>query len=241
MTQPERDAPPIQDAIKELNNPQIPEVAATPQDTREPHILKQIIHLWQQLIKQGVKTTFIEAYDQFQRLLHGAPTERYSSILPGIHIGGQYSAKGWPILQARGVTSVVDMRDEYGDARHGLAPERYLYLPTVDNTAPSLQHLQQGITFIHDELARGGQVYIHCWEGVGRAPTMAAAYLVSTGLRPREAWGKIKACRPFIRPSLQQLEQLDRVAELYEVQVRRPLAEEVKQQVAQHSDSVPTP
>lgn len=231
MTPPERKAPPIQDPVRELHNPHIPEVVATPQDTREPHILKQIQHLGQQLIKQGIWATLIEAYDQFQRLIRGAPTERYSQIAPGIHVGGQFNANGWPILQSRGVTAVVDMRYEYGDAKHGLAPERYLYLPTVDNTAPSLEHLQQGINFIHDELARGGEVYIHCWEGVGRAPTMAAAYLVSTGMKPREAWGMIKAIRPFIRPSLQQLEQLDRLAQVYAVPTHRPLAEDVKQQV----------
>jgi hypothetical protein len=223
----------IHDPVKELNNPHIPEVAATPEDAREPHLLKQLLHLWQQLIKQGVWVTLIEAYEQFTRLITGAPTERYSRIVPGIHIGGQFSAKGWPILQARGVTAVVDLRGEYGDGKHGLAPECYLYLPTVDNTAPSLAHLEQGIAFIRDELARGGQVYIHCWEGVGRAPTMAAAYLISTGMKPREAWGAIKGCRPFIRPSLQQLEQLDRLAAWYALPVRKPIAEEVREQVAQ--------
>jgi hypothetical protein len=47
---------------------------------------------------------------------------------------------------------------------------------------------------------------------VGRAPTTAAAYLVSTGLAPQQAWDSIRAVRPFIRPTKVQRAALERFA-----------------------------
>jgi protein-tyrosine phosphatase len=75
-----------------------------------------------------------------------------------------------------------------------------------------LDDLRRGVAFIREEIARGGGVYIHCGAGVGRAPALAAAYLVSTGLSPQEAWARIRAVRPFIRPKPAQIEQIEQFA-----------------------------
>jgi protein-tyrosine phosphatase len=104
------------------------------------------------------------------------------------------------------------MRIEYDDNHRGIAPERYLHLPTVDDTAPTLDHLREGVAFIAEEMERGGAVYVHCGSGVGRAPALAAAYFVSTGVEPEEAWNRIRAVRPFVRPTLPQIEQIHRFA-----------------------------
>jgi protein-tyrosine phosphatase len=50
---------------------------------------------------------------------------------------------------------------------------------------------------------------VHCGSGVGRAPTMAAAYLVSTGLSADQAWALIRKTRPFIKPTQPQLAALE--------------------------------
>jgi predicted protein tyrosine phosphatase len=136
-----------------------------------------------------------------------------SRVLPGLHVGGQYRRRGWRRLAARGVTAVVNMRTEFDDAAAGIAPARYLYLPTVDDSAPSLEDLHQGVAFISQEVAQGGQVYVHCGSGVGRAATMAAAYLVSTGLTADQAWDCIRQARPFIRPTAVQVAQIEHLAE----------------------------
>jgi protein-tyrosine phosphatase len=65
---------------------------------------------------------------------------------------------------------------------------------------------------VQEEVANGGVVYVHCGSGVGRAPTMVAAYLISTGMAPEQAWACIQAVRPFIRPTPPQLEQIARFA-----------------------------
>ena len=105
------------------------------------------------------------------------------------------------------------MRRELDDRDLGIAPPRYLYLPTVDDQAPTLEQLREGVTFIENEVSRGGAVYIHCGAGVGRAATMAVAYLIHRGLMADEAWARVRRVRPFVRPTAAQIAQLERFAE----------------------------
>jgi predicted protein tyrosine phosphatase len=168
--------------------------------------------MWSRFTKQGVRTSALWAADHAVRILTGAPIRRVSQITPQLHVGGQYRRRGWRRLAARGITAVVNLRTEFDDAAAGVAPERYLYLPTVDDTPPALEQLRQGADFIAQEIARGGAVYVHCGAGVGRAPTTAAAYLVSTGMTPDEAWTRIRSVRPFIRIKPEQAAQIERFA-----------------------------
>jgi hypothetical protein len=170
---------------------------------------KGLTILWQRLTKQGLRTTAWWAADHLVRIVSGAPIRRVSEVIPGLHLGGQYRRYGWPRLQARGITAVVNLRVEWDDLALGIAPERYLHLPTVDDAAPSLAHLVQGSDFIAEELERGGAVYVHCGSGIGRAATLVAAYLVAAGRSPEGAWDEIRRVRPFVRPSAAQIEQLE--------------------------------
>lgn len=130
--------------------------------------------------------------------LTGIPTYRYSQITPDLYVGPQHRANALPSMRARGITATVNMRIEHDDAEHGETLDEYCYLPTVDDTDPSMAHLEEGVAFITRVIAEGGKVYIHCAGGIGRAPTMAAAYFVSTGMSLDEAVALIKKTRPFI-------------------------------------------
>jgi hypothetical protein len=175
-------------------------------------VLKGVQIVSSRLIEQGICATALWALDHAVRRVTGAPIRSVSQITPQLCIGGQYRRRGWPRLEARGITAVVNMRIEFDDRAAGIAPERYLYLPTTDDHAPSLEDLEAGAAYIAQESARGGVVYVHCGSGVGRAPTLAAAYLVRTGLSPAQAWDRIHRARPFIRPTAVQVEQLERFA-----------------------------
>jgi protein tyrosine phosphatase (PTP) superfamily phosphohydrolase (DUF442 family) len=164
------------------------------------------------LRQQGLRTTALWAADHVVRLVMGAPIRRVTQIAPHLHVGGQYRRRGWRRLASRGITAVVNMRSELDDRAAGIAPPRYLYLPTEDDHAPTLEQLEAGTAFIADEIARGGSVYIHCGAGVGRAAIMAAAYLVRTGMSPDAAWARVRQVRPFIRPTEAQTQQLERFA-----------------------------
>ena len=168
--------------------------------------------LWSRLVEQGLWTTVVWAADHGVRIVTGAPIRSVSQVTPQLHVGGQYRRRGWPRLAARGVTAVVNMRVEFDDNEAGIAPARYLHLPTVDDEPPTLEQLRQGVAFIAEEIARGGGVYVHCGAGVGRAAAMVVAYLVSTGLKPDRAWARIREVRPFVRPKPGQAAQVERFA-----------------------------
>jgi len=173
------------------------------------NLLKPFRILWQRLTHQGLRPTAWWAADHAVRILLGAPIRRVSQIVPQLYVGGQHRRHGLSRMKSWGVSSVVNLRREFDDAPAGLAFDRYLYLPTEDDDAPTLEHLRQGATFIAAEFRRGGVTYIHCGSGIGRAPTMAAAYLVSAGQTPDEAWDTIRRVRPFIRPTPIQLRRLE--------------------------------
>ena len=206
------DTPDVQNPEVELHKPSVSEPIVTQRDSSAFQSARRGLN---ELLNQGWSNTFLEGSDRVRRLVTGAPNERFSRITPQLHVGGQYTRAGWDILTRRGVTATVDMRDESDGRSEDFMPPRCLRLPTVDHHAPTADQLEQGVRFIHDELTQGGQVYVHCREGLGRGPTMLAAYLVSTGLTPSEAWEKIRAVRPFIRPNVSQIEQIDQFAAKY--------------------------
>lgn len=168
--------------------------------------------LRRRLAEQGLRVTAWWAADHVVRIISGAPLQCVSQITPQLHVGGQYRGRGWPRMRARGITAVVNVRVEFDDQEAGIAPPRYLHLHVVDDQAPTLEQLRTGCVFIAEEVARDGVVYVHCGSGIGRAATMAAAYLMDTGRTEKEAWALIRTSRPFIRPTRPQLKQIERFA-----------------------------
>jgi hypothetical protein len=161
---------------------------------------------------QGLWVTLIWAWTRGYNWLVGRPVLRYSSVTAQLFVGGQMNAGGWRWLAARGLTADLNLRSEFDDAAHGIAPPSYLWLPTDDDHAPTLEQLQAGVDFIRRNIEDGGKVYVHCAGGVGRAPTMAVAYLLSTGLGVEQAWALVRATRPFVTPTPPQLAVLERFA-----------------------------
>jgi hypothetical protein len=148
--------------------------------------------------EQGLGTTLLWLYGRGLPAITGVPLLQYSQVTPQLFVGPQYRKPGLKHLQKNGINAVVNMRVEHDDQTHGLAPSFYCYLPTIDDDAPTIEHLQKGVDFISGAVNAGEKVYIHCGAGVGRAPTMAAAYLISTGLTLEAAIHTIKKVRPFI-------------------------------------------
>lgn len=178
---------------------------------------------WDQLSTQGLMMTLWAGTDTIIRNVTGKPVRKLSEITPKIFVGGQPALSFWSDLMDWGVGAVINMRGEYNYSVEvdplGL-PLVFLHLPTDDNGAPSLIHLEQGVDFIRQHVQEEDEgVYIHCWEGLGRGPTMAAAYFVSTGLTPEQAWDKVRQTRPFIRPTDVQKEQINAFALHYKPDV----------------------
>lgn len=180
---------------------------------------------------QGWRTTALWAYARGVPYITGVPLLRYSRVTPALYVGPQHRANGKRALAQAGIAYILNMRSEFDDAVHGLTPDTppdgsptdarasYCHLPTPDDEAPSMAHLAQGIAFIESAIDGGGKVYIHCSAGVGRAPTMAAAYLIRRGYGADDALDLIRSARPFITITPPQMRRL---RELEALQTARP-------------------
>ena len=174
------------------------------------------------LRSQGVRTTALWAYARGIPKITGVPLLEYSRVTDSLYVGPQHRKNGKGALLQAGVTHIVNMRSEFDDSAHGLTlgdapPYGYCHLPTVDDEPISAEHVAEGIAFIASAIEGGGKVYIHCSAGVGRAPSMAAAYLISKGYGMEDAFALIRNVRPFIRPTPKQLDALKR----FETQTRK--------------------
>lgn len=175
---------------------------------------KGINILTRRLREQGLRTTLIWVYGRGLPKLTGVPLLGFSQVTPQLYVGPQYGLAGKQKLERQGIHNDVNMRIEFDDAEQGLALQNYCHLPTVDDDAPTMEQLQEGVRFIREAITAGEKVYIHCAGGIGRAPTMAAAYLISEGMRLQDAVAKIKAVRPFISITPIQMAQLERFEQM---------------------------
>lgn len=157
---------------------------------------------------QGLRTTGVWLLGRGIPALTRIPILKYSRVTTHLYVGSQFSQAGLAHLQKAGISAVVNMRSEKDDRIYDLSGFAYCHIPVVDDTAPAMDQLDQGCSFIEDEIRQGGIVYIHCGAGVGRAPTMAAAYLIRQGQSLEQALEMIRQVRPFIMPTPVQLLRL---------------------------------
>ena len=149
--------------------------------------------LWAWAVGHGIPTVF------------GIPIMRYHRITDQVYLGPQHGKFAHRRFARAGITASVNMRISYSDVDNGIGFGEYLQLPTKDGQAPSIEQLREGSDFIRRMVRQGGKVYIHCQTGLGRGPTMAAAYLMSEGLNMDAAVANVKAARTFTDLQASQL------------------------------------
>jgi protein-tyrosine phosphatase len=125
-----------------------------------------------------------------------------SQIDPLLFVGGQFLPEQWPLVRALGVRAVLSLQAEREDHFAGEPPDRALRLLVPDFDAPTIEQLAEGVAFIAAAHSEQLPVFVHCHAGVGRAPIMAAAYLVAhRQLGHREALAHLREARPIIGPN----------------------------------------
>jgi len=136
----------------------------------------------------------------------------YSQITPYILIGtNQCCIMDFKKeLLLKGVRADISLEDKRVDSPKGVT--HFLWLPVKDHYPPSPSQFQMGVACLHCCVANKIQVYVHCEHGHGRAPTLVAAYLISTGLKVDEAIAYIKKRRPAVHVTKRQLAALRRYA-----------------------------
>jgi protein-tyrosine phosphatase len=147
-------------------------------------------------------------FDHLWLSVHGMPNVNRSMLTKNLYLGGQYSVRKVSSLKKLGITAIVNMRKLPMQNQLVLTNFKLLQLPTSDLHAPTLDHLREGVKFIDKEIKNGGSVYVHCRYGEGRGPSMAISYLMYIGMTLDEAIAYVRKVRPFIRPTLEQIDRL---------------------------------
>jgi protein-tyrosine phosphatase len=122
-----------------------------------------------------------------------------SQIEPLLFVGGQFRPDQWPQIYKRGVRAVLSLQAEYEDRFEGAPEPQALRLLVPDYHPPSIEQLQEAVSFIEEMHTQELPVFIHCHAGMGRAPLTAAAYLMQTrSWDHRQALKHIRHSRPIV-------------------------------------------
>ncbi len=133
----------------------------------------------------------------------------YNHILDGIYIGTNQCCKTHfaEELSKEGIEADISLEEERIDAPFGVT--FYLWLPVKDNGALSQDQFNFGVSALEKLMIMKKKVYVHCQYGHGRAPLLVAAYLVSKGKTPKEAFSFIKSQRPVAHLNELQMKALE--------------------------------
>jgi rhodanese-related sulfurtransferase len=110
------------------------------------------------------------------------------------------------LAENHGIAAVIDLRAEDRDDEAALrdAGIALLHLPTPDLEPATHAHLEKGVAFARERLARGDRILIHCQHGIGRSALLALCVLVDHGWKPLDALRHAKDRRWVVSPSRMQ-------------------------------------
>lgn len=130
----------------------------------------------------------------------------FAWLTDDLALGGCFPGEQAAALARFGIRAIVDLRAEDCDdeAALGDAGIALLHLPTPDLEPASHAHLEIGVSFVRERLARGDKVLIHCQHGIGRSALLALCVLVDQGWTPIDALEHAKRKRRVVSPSRAQ-------------------------------------
>lgn len=118
------------------------------------------------------------------------------------------------MLRSQGIGAILTLTETSLDewALDAAAIE-WCHIPVTDLTPPSEFQLIQALDFIDRQLAQGSAVAVHCLMGQGRTGTVLAAYLVRSGMTPKDALTEVRGCCPGAVENDVQVAALEQFAE----------------------------
>jgi protein-tyrosine phosphatase len=102
-------------------------------------------------------------------------------IVPNLYIGCQLSFVDYKRFRSLGIKSTLDLTSEFGEVGFIRTRQNYFCIPLLDMTAPTLNQLEEAVSWISARLSEG-PVFVHCALGHGRSATVVAAFLVKRGI-----------------------------------------------------------
>lgn len=134
----------------------------------------------------------------------------YHYISDGMYIGTNQCYRNHFVaeLKNEGIEVDISLEEEQVDTPFGV--QFYVWIPIKNRAAPTSEQLEFGVATLEKFVAMKKKIYVHCQNGHGRAPTMAAAYFIKRGKSVDEAIELIRSQRPSIHLEEAQKEALRR-------------------------------
>ncbi|KAI8056186.1 protein-tyrosine phosphatase-like protein [Syncephalis plumigaleata] len=131
-----------------------------------------------------------------------------SSIVPGLYLGSQFSARNADILDEMGITHIVQVTH----LQKPVHRDRFEYLVIAVDDQPAtnlLRYFDDTFAFIDTCIEQGGQVLVHCMAGISRSSTIVIAYLMRKyQWSVEQATTAVRQSRTIIKPNTGFRQQL---------------------------------
>ena len=100
-------------------------------------------------------------------------------------------------IRDQGIDAIINLCGEFSDL-HELEEQagfEVYYIPIPDETAPTIEQLEQALAWLDEALYLNKKVLVHCRHGQGRTGTLLSAYFVRRGLGLKKAEKILKNTR----------------------------------------------
>jgi len=124
------------------------------------------------------------------------------NICNGLYVSSGKAACNLENLQSNGITHIVNAAPQV-EYCHFQDSINYHTVPILDSSNENIDKYFKTINkFIKQAISNGGSVLVHCHEGISRAPTICAGYLIEhNSLKNDTALQLIKRTKPNINPN----------------------------------------
>ncbi len=131
-------------------------------------------------------------------------------IIPDLYLGCQLGIMDYKRFASKGIKNTLDLTCEFREIGFIRTKQNYLSMPLLDTTAPTLNQLNEAVSWITTHLEIG-PVFVHCALGHGRSATVVAAFLLKQGTvhNVKEAVEFIQAKRSSVELHPKQLAILE--------------------------------
>ena len=121
--------------------------------------------------------------------------ENFGRVSPTYYRGAQPKGSDYADLAKLGVTTVINLTDDDGQANERQLVEqagmKYVHIPMSTHRPPTSAELTKFFAVVNDE--SDGAVFVHCVGGKHRTGVMTAAYrMTNDGWTPEQAFREMK-------------------------------------------------